>query len=129
MEDGDINMKKRYIVFILCILSVLITTCFAGCANVLNNNGKDNENQTPEGMTRIYDIELVVASPNEDHIYCVDYPSCYYVFGQHNERVKFEREYEAKHYVKDEDLQYLLDYIYDHNDLTDREDDSLLPIL
>ena len=125
MEDGGINVKKRYIVFLLCILSISITTCFAGCANVLNNNGKDNENQTPEGMTRIYDIELVVASPNEDHIYCVDYPSCYYVFGQHNERVKFEREYEAKHYVKDEDLQYLLDYIYDHNDLTDREDDSL----
>lgn len=116
-------MKKTTVIFRKVLTGLMLAVAFALCCSCGGNTVHKPE--IPSGMTKIHNITLTVASPNDSHVYSVVYPYHYYVFAADNELVKLQLDYNTQSFVSNEDMNSLLDFIEVHKDYSSRTDDSV----
>lgn len=124
MKRNAAIIRKVLAGLMLAAVFILCCSCSGNPAGE-NNIDASHQSEVPSGMTKIHNITLTVASPNDRHIYSVVYPYHYFVFAADNELVKLNLDYNTQSFVLNEDMDFILDFIENHRDYSYRTDDSV----
>ena len=130
-DQGVVFMKRNAAIIRKVLAGLMLAAVFMLCCSCSGNPAGGNiidashPSEVPSGMTKIHNITLTVASPNDSHIYSVVYPYHYFVFAADNELVKLNLDYNTQSFVSSEDMDFILDFIEDHRDYSYRTDDSV----
>lgn len=90
------------------------------------DNGKGEKAVIGDDMAAVYQIELSIISPMENHINYVRYPYYYQILSENNDLVYFDLDSKTKHYIPKDDLDFFLDFIEKYDNSDNRTDDSVL---
>lgn len=117
--------KSQLFKKIIAIISLLVVVLFSVCACgdiPIEDNAKSGNH---DGMVKIYQVALSVASPNENHVHYVRYPFYYSVFAADNDYIDIETSQDDK-WIPQEDFDFFIDFINKYIDDDTRPTDSIM---
>ncbi len=109
------------VLFIALVFVLVLLFAFPKSEKIVKE--EDNDNNV-EGMVEVYQVELTVASPNDNHIHYVRYPYYYASFTEDNKYIDLTLDNKTKHSIPQEDLDFFLEFIDKYDDSAERTDDS-----
>lgn len=127
-------MKKfRFRKILALILSLMLILSFAACGSN-GSGGEKTSEETGVGEEihlkdkyggKISEINLSIASPNDSHVHNLRYPFYYSVFNESNEYVDLDLDTDTAKYIPEEDMDFFLDFIENHDYSSKRTEDSV----
>lgn len=123
MEQQSKSPNKIGIIICATVAIILVITA---TLLLINHHKKNNKAVIGDDMAAVYQIELSIISPTENHINYVRYPYYYQILSENNDLVYFDLDSKTKHYIPKDDLDFFLDFIEKYDNSDNRTDDSVL---
>ena len=123
---GIISMEKETkpkskILIISIIVIAVVLAVLAICLLIHRQ-----KNKMDDSMAAVYQVQLIVVSPNNNQINCVRYPYYYMRFTDDNAMIDLDLEYDTMHYIPKEDYDFFRDFIEKNDNTDERTEDSVL---